>query len=181
MADTSTPAARVSAFLTRFRQARGLDPDLIHGFDNPYDGGTSLLASDLDALLAERDAALDKIENAMQSMSETQPSWERRCHAIMSALGLSFGGPTPDIPEQSGWYARNLKLAEDKAERLRCICADLRDACADLAASLTAAISLLERGGEAVKKAAPSNGMFDMMLQDYKNSLERTRVVRAGG
>lgn len=43
----------------------------------------------------------------------------------------------------------------------------------DVGASLTAAISLLERGGKAAKKAAPSDRMFDQMLKDYSASLER--------
>lgn len=33
----------------------------------------------------------DRIENAMQAMSETHQSWESRCHAIMSALGVDYG------------------------------------------------------------------------------------------
>ena len=41
--------------------------------------------------------------------------------------------------------------------------------------SLAAAISLLERGGKAAKKAAPSNTMFDMMLDDYRKSLDAAR------
>lgn len=45
----------------------------------------------------------------------------------------------------------------------------------DLAASLAAAISLLERGGKAAKKAAPSDKMFDQMLDDYRASLNRAR------
>jgi hypothetical protein len=51
----------------------------------------------------------------------------------------------------------------------------LRGALIDVSASLAAAISLLERGGKAAKKAAPSNKMFDQMLVDYRNSLERAR------
>jgi len=43
----------------------------------------------------------------------------------------------------------------------------------DITASLCAAVSLLERGS---KKAAPSNKMFDMMIKDYKKSLEKGRV-----
>ena len=42
----------------------------------------------------------------------------------------------------------------------------------DCAASLAAAISLLERSP---KNAAPSNKMFDQMLDDYRASLERFR------
>lgn len=50
----------------------------------------------------------------------------------------------------------------------------------DLAASLAAAISLLEKGGKAAKKAAPSDKMFDQMLRDYKKSLDRARQALAG-
>jgi hypothetical protein len=50
------------------------------------------------------------------------------------------------------------------------------EAAVDAGASLAAAISLLERGG---RKAAPSNKMFDQMLVDYRNSLERTRATLA--
>jgi len=86
--------------------------------DNPHDARCEPLysATALERVVRERDEALERIENAMQSMSETQPSWERRCHSIMSALGLDFGGPTPDIPEQSGWYARKMEQLEAKLE-----------------------------------------------------------------
>lgn len=50
----------------------------------------------------------------------------------------------------------------------------------DLAASLAAAISLLEKGGKAAKKAAPSDKMFDQMLRDYRKSLDRARQALAG-
>ena len=50
--------------------------------------------------------------------------------------------------------------------------AQREDILIDLAASLAAAISLLERGG---KKAAASDKMFDQMLRDYRASLERAR------
>lgn len=54
---------------------------------------------------------------------------------------------------------------------------DLIEALTDVGASLAAAISLLERGGKAAKKAAPSDRMFDQMVKDYKASLERTRAI----
>lgn len=54
---------------------------------------------------------------------------------------------------------------------------DLVEALRDVGASLAAAISLLERGGKAAKKAAPSDRMFDQMVKDYKASLERTRAT----
>jgi hypothetical protein len=46
----------------------------------------------------------------------------------------------------------------------------------DCAASLAAAISLLERGG---KKGAASDKMFEQMLKDYKASLDRARTALA--
>lgn len=49
------------------------------------------------------------------------------------------------------------------------------------AAHLAAAISLLERGGKAAKKAAPSDKMFDQMLLDYKKALSDARVALAAG
>lgn len=47
----------------------------------------------------------------------------------------------------------------------------LTDALMGVAASLRAAISLLERTPQA-KKAAPSDKMFDQMIVDYKRSLD---------
>ncbi len=52
----------------------------------------------------------------------------------------------------------------------------LRAALIDTLASLVASVDLLERGG---KKAAPSNKMFEQMLVDYKNSIERGRAAAA--
>lgn len=57
----------------------------------------------------------DKIESAGLAMAETSTSWERRCFSITAALGMDFGDPTPDIPEQDSWYALKLKRAEDDA------------------------------------------------------------------
>jgi hypothetical protein len=50
---------------------------------------------------------------------------------------------------------------------------------APVAASLAAAISLLERGGKSAKKAAASDKMFDQMLADYRKSLADFRAVYA--
>jgi hypothetical protein len=64
----------------------------------------------------------------------------------------------------------------DRIEELEAKLAKAVEAAVDAGASLAAAISLLERGG---RKAAPSNKMFDQMLVDYRNSLERTRATLA--
>jgi hypothetical protein len=65
---------------------------------------------------------------------------------------------------------------DDTIKELEAKLAKAVDAAVDAGASLAAAISLLERGG---RKAAPSNKMFDQMLVDYRNSLERTRTALA--
>lgn len=57
--------------------------------------------------------------------------------------------------------------------------AELRKSLIRTAASLAAAISLLERGGKAAKKAAPSDKMFDQMLKDYRAALAQARTVLA--
>jgi hypothetical protein len=51
----------------------------------------------------------------------------------------------------------------------------LEEALLDNLANLTAATSLLKRGG--YKKAAPSGRMFDQMIRDYENSAERSRKI----
>ncbi len=53
---------------------------------------------------------------------------------------------------------------------------DFETASISIAASLAAAISLLENTPKA-KKAAPSDTMFNLMLQDYRKSLETWRAA----
>ena len=55
----------------------------------------------------------------------------------------------------------------------------LREALTHTAAHLVAAISLLERGGKAAKKAAPSDKMFDEMLKDYRAAVDNARAALA--
>lgn len=69
----------------------------------------------------------------------------------------------------SAWRTRAL-VAEAEIERLR-------DALLGATAALAAAISLLDRGGKAAKKAAPSDKMFDQMLVDYRKHLETARAA----
>ena len=59
-----------------------------------------------------------------------------------------------------------------EVERLRGERDRLRKAVKDSTVHLIAAVSLLEAGG---KKAAPSNRMFEVMLDDYRASIERGR------
>lgn len=53
----------------------------------------------------------------------------------------------------------------------------LREAAVIGAAHLAGAISLLEKGGKAAKKAAPSDRMFDMMLEDGCKALKQIRAI----
>ena len=61
------------------------------------------------------------------------------------------------------------KLAEERLTKA--VEASIRTA-----ASLAAAISLLERTPKA-KKSAPSDKMFDQMLSDYRATLENARAI----
>ena len=74
-----------------------------------------------------------------------------------------------------------LRAQDNAAEYVRQIkdarIAELETALVDVTACLVAAVSLLERGG---KKAAPSNKMFDQMIVDYKNCIERSRAALKG-
>lgn len=57
----------------------------------------------------------------------------------------------------------------------------MREALIRVTASLAAAVSLLERSP---KTAAPSDRMFDLMLDDYRKSVElgrATLAAKAGG
>ena len=69
--------------------------------------------------------------------------------------------------------ARNAALST----RLAAVEAERDKRLIDCAASLAAAISLLEKGG---KKAAPSDKMFAQMLDDYRASLARARAALKG-
>lgn len=66
------------------------------------------------------------------------------------------------------------KLFDETMASLTAEAERLRAALIDNAASLEAAISLLERGG---KKAAPSDKMFEMMLNDYRKSTNNARAA----
>ncbi|WP_210246253.1 hypothetical protein [Aureimonas fodinaquatilis] len=54
--------------------------------------------SDEPAADTDNEATLkDRIENAVQAMSETHRSWEARCHSIMGALDYDFGWSDPKM------------------------------------------------------------------------------------
>jgi hypothetical protein len=75
-----------------------------------------------------------------------------------------------------GWQECESQMKAEAA-RLRAMLDEVQETALDVAASLSAAISLLERGGKAAKKAAPSDRMFDIMLNDYRTSLEKARAA----
>ena len=75
-------------------------------------------------------------------------------------------------------FERVAKVAKERQEFNEQMA--LREALMGVTSSLAAAISLLERGGKAAKKAAPSDRMFDQMMLDYKKSFERARKLLKG-
>ena len=80
------------------------------------------------------------------------------------------------LTEQLAAARRDAEEAEAYAGELEGQLAKAVGAGVSVAASLNAAISLLERGG---KKAAASNKMFAQMLVDYTASLDRFRTAIA--
>jgi uncharacterized coiled-coil protein SlyX len=90
------------------------------------------------------------------------------CHAAMSLIRKQEAR----IAELESMIAVH-RLAVD-VDALKARIAELEAALSDTTAHLVAAVSLLERGG---KKAAPSNTMFEQMLVDHKNSIERARAA----
>jgi len=77
-------------------------------------------------------------------------------------------------------YTIIARAPADQMVELRSTITELEAALIDAAASLAAAISLLERGGKTAKKAAASDKMFDQMLDDYRGSFERARATLKG-
>jgi hypothetical protein len=92
---------------------------------------------------------------------DAQSAEELECYVMNST--------SPKTPAE--WWSRG------EIDRLRARIAELDAALVDVTAHLVAAVSLLERGG---KKAAPSNRMFNQMIVDYKNCIERSRAALNG-
>jgi hypothetical protein len=71
--------------------------------------------------------AEDRIENAVQAMSETHSSWESRCHAIMAALGKDFGRLQPVADDdtrivfEQEWTPNYLSVEDSGAARIYCV------------------------------------------------------------
>lgn len=94
-------------------------------------------------------------------------------HSCGPHYKLDHQGAYPTFEE---WEADRRLIASIPMMRSRIKA--LEAAALDALSSLTAAVSLLERGG---KKAAPSDKMFTQMLIDYNGAIERARNVLIQG
>lgn len=106
----------------------------------------------------------------------TREAVERLARKVEGTPLYEGCGEESDLPEYAAATLRAL-LAEKEAAEARV--AELEAVVIGTASSLAAAISLLERGGKAAKKAAPSDKMFDQMLTDYRNALRQARAALA--
>lgn len=105
---------------------------------------------------------------------EVMPEDYDRSHDAWVRLAQEYGVGNLVPP----WFDQAFARHRTAAEAAFCAReARLREALVDVGASLAAAISLLERGGKAAKKAAPSDRMFEQMVRDYAASLDRARVA----
>ena len=105
-------------------------------------------------------------------------STDTATYTLSGHLGATDQAIRADIEEIVAAY-NHFATLEAEVERLRARVRELEAALTDNAAHLAAAISLLERGGKAAKKAAASDKMFDIMLNDYRKSMERARAALA--
>lgn len=119
-------------------------------------------------------------------MASTTPEVHHNLHRdeLAFAMLCAFNGITPEqAPAGFRSFANPAmarawrRVADAARAHLDARVAELDEALVDVTASLVAAISLLERGGKAAKKAAPSDRMFDQMLVDYQASVDRARAV----
>ena len=101
---------------------------------------------------------------------------------VHSGDGYSFGGATivaiGPFAIPIGEHPQSQHLGKEIVERwnANANAATARDVTLHLAACLAGAISLLERTD---KKSAPSDKMFDQMLDDYRGALARFRAAEA--
>ena len=100
---------------------------------------------------------------------------EVMARAQCSEGGFDHNERMPNDGPRWGYYVPGVTaaLAAIEAAGVRLVPVEVEKVAIDVGASLAAAISLLERGGE---RAAPSRKMFNVMLTDYKKSLARARA-----
>jgi hypothetical protein len=91
---------------------------------------------------------------------------------VTDDVGIAWVHMQKEVPKKSAWTAADIE--RDANAHLIAAAPELYEAAIDVAASLVAAISLLEAGG---KSAAPSDKMFAQMLVDYRASLQRARAT----
>lgn len=93
------------------------------------------------------------------------------------SMFMSFGNPIHGFHNQFDFYGveklgEHIAVAVNAYDKQRALIENM----VSVMASLAAAISLLERSP---KTAAPSDKMFDQMLDDYRNALEAARAAIA--
>ena len=100
---------------------------------------------------------------------------EVMARAQCSEGGFDHDERMPNDGPRWGYYVPGVTaaLAALETAGVRLVPVEVEKVAIDVMASLVAAISLLERGGE---RAAPSRKMFNVMLTDYKKSLARARA-----
>ena len=96
---------------------------------------------------------------------------EELIEVMADAIGEFMGAK--DRLDAYHFDAANHLMRAIEAAGVRLVPVEVEKVAIDVMASLAAAISLLERGGE---RAAPSRKMFNVMLTDYKKSLARARA-----
>jgi uncharacterized coiled-coil protein SlyX len=119
------------------------------------------IALDARNRIEELEAKLDLSEGALDVASRSWGECQRMLEQTEAKLRTA---------EEIG------RAFEEDAGQTREKLAKAVEAAVDTAASLAAAISLLEKGG---KKAAASDKMFNQMLIDYRASLQRARTTLA--
>ena len=94
--------------------------------------------------------------------------------AILNAYARNLEAERDALRARVAKLEAALKEADNRNASLSAKLKEARAIISDVASHLSAAISLLERGG---KKAAPSDKMFEQMLADYRSSLARGRAA----
>ena len=118
----------------------------------------------LQADLQDNDS-LVKLRKILQWHLSPGDKWIERCLQLTNDI---------DIGRHNLMIGNSTKLREMVDRAVKADAEALRESLLNTAASLAAAISLLERGS---KKAAPSDKMFDMMLSDYRKTLASARTT----
>jgi chromosome segregation ATPase len=144
-----------------------------------FDKITVAKADDVDALkacIAELEAQNEFIMSANNELSwALKERDEATAHyKSLRARIAELEAELTSEQDRADRIARELDALRWEQEASAEYTKQMRKALKDTTVCLVAAVSLLESGG---KKAAPSNKMFEQMLDDYKNSIERGRAA----